>query len=61
MGHRIDQRADELVLAALHQRRHANREADPQRDPGDRDQGLPPATADMGIGDIHQQVHLTAS
>ena len=57
MRHRVDELPDEIVLAALHQRRHGDGEADADRNAEHRDERLPAAAEDMGQGELDQQPH----
>ena len=57
MRQRIDQPRGEIVLRALHQRGHHDREADTGGDAGDREAGLAHAGAHMRPGDIEDEVH----
>jgi hypothetical protein len=55
--HGVDQLGDEVVLGALHQGRHRDREADPDRDAQDRDHRLPAAPGEVGERDLEDQAH----
>jgi hypothetical protein len=55
--HRIDELGDEVVLRALHQRGHRDREADADRHPEDGDDRLPAAAGEVGEGYVEDQAH----
>jgi hypothetical protein len=61
MGRDVDDLGDEIFLEALHHRRDGDEEADAERDPEQRDNGLAPAPAQMGQGDLELQPHGTRS
>ena len=55
MRQRVDQLPGEVVLRALHQRRHHDRKANSGGDTGHRDEGLARTGADMGECDVEDQ------
>src|SRR5262249_35566241 len=56
----VDQLSDEIVLRALHQGRHHDREANPDRHAENGYQRLPRPAAHMRPGDVKNQRHCTA-
>jgi hypothetical protein len=61
MRHRVDELADEIILPALHQRRHGDREADPDGDPEYCHKHLPTAASDVCRGDVDDERHFSHS
>ena len=57
MRHRVDELLDEIVLSALHQRRHGDGEADAYRDAKHGDNRLTTATSDMCKCDVEDERH----
>ncbi len=57
----VDQRLDEVVLRALHQGSHHDREADAGGDPESGNQRLPCARAHVSPGDIENEIHFLAA
>src|SRR5437016_5042947 len=55
----VDQPPDEILLRALHQRRHCQKERDPEHDARQRDEALPPAREQVLQRDAgHQTDHF---
>ncbi|MCY1303663.1 hypothetical protein D9M70_533800 [compost metagenome] len=57
MRHRVDELADEIVLAALHQSCHGDGEPDADRNAQHRDDRLPAAAGDVGQCEVEDEAH----
>ena len=57
MRHRVDELLHEIVLSALHQRRHGDGEADADRDAEHGDKRLTAAAGNMGDCDVEDEWH----
>ncbi len=61
MGHGVHELGDEILFRALHQRRHGDGKAHPQRDAQNGHDGLAAASGDVDQGELEDQAHVIPS